>query len=378
MNGSNLWSWHSAQPMRRAEPGDRHRPHAVGGVLGQVLLRLGAALAGHHVQAVEAGGDELLGRRVGQQVAGELLDRELVERLVAVERVDDVVAVREDALVLVAVVADRVGEPHQVEPGHGHPLAVMGRGEQPVDLPLVGVGSVSSPKAWTSSGVGGRPVRSRLEPAEQRPPVGLGRRARALAIRGRSRMNASIGLRTHARLLDRGNGRAHRRRRRPSAPDTRPPRLIHRLSSSFCAAVSVLCDFRRRHELVGIVAEDALDQLALVGLARDDRLSLASAESRTSSRRSALRWFLSGPWQAKQFSDRIGRMSRLNSTLPRRPASAAVRSGAESSPIAARPVQTALASPHRIGFLFAVILVTAEKLLAPRPPRVARPKASAL
>ena len=34
--------------------------------------------------------------------------RELVERLVAVERVDDVVAVGEDPLVLVAVVADRV------------------------------------------------------------------------------------------------------------------------------------------------------------------------------------------------------------------------------------------------------------------------------
>src|SRR5208337_5498235 len=47
--------------------------------------------------AIEAGRDQLLGRRVRQQVSGELLDGELVERLVAVERVDDVIAVRENA-----------------------------------------------------------------------------------------------------------------------------------------------------------------------------------------------------------------------------------------------------------------------------------------
>ena len=43
----------------------------------------------------------------------------------------------------------------------------------------------------------------------------------------------------------------------------------------------------------------------------------STAASRWSSRRSALRAALSGPWQAKQFSARIGRMSRLYSSLPR-------------------------------------------------------------
>ena len=38
------------------------------------------------------------------------------------------------------------------------------------------------------------------------------------------------------------------------------------------------------------------------------------ASSRRSSRKSALRAALSGPWQAKQFSARIGRTSRLNSS----------------------------------------------------------------
>ena len=37
----------------------------------------------------------------------------------------------------------------------------------------------------------------------------------------------------------------------------------------------------------------------------------STAASRRSSRRSALRAALSGPWQAKQFSARIGRIARL-------------------------------------------------------------------
>ena len=80
----------------RAEPGIGHGPHAVTGILGQILAGLCAALSRHHVQAVEASRHKLLGGRVGKQVAGELLDGELVEGLVAVERVDHIVAVREN------------------------------------------------------------------------------------------------------------------------------------------------------------------------------------------------------------------------------------------------------------------------------------------
>ena len=39
-----------------------------------------------------------------------------------------------------------------------------------------------------------------------------------------------------------------------------------------------------------------------------------NASSRTSSRKSAFRAFASGPWHAKQFSDRMGRISRLKLT----------------------------------------------------------------
>ena len=43
--------------------------------------------------------------------------------------------------------------------------------------------------------------------------------------------------------------------------------------------------------------------------------SLRNAPSSVSSRRPALRWLASGPWHWKQLSERIGRMSRLNSML---------------------------------------------------------------
>ena len=49
------------------------------------LLVVGAALGVGQRVAVEGGGDELVVGRVGQQVAGQLFDGELVERLVRVE-----------------------------------------------------------------------------------------------------------------------------------------------------------------------------------------------------------------------------------------------------------------------------------------------------
>ena len=125
-------------------------------------------------------------------------------------------------------------------------------------------------------------------------------------------MNRSIGFRTQAASLTFGGlGRF--------GGDERPVRLIlgpeatQRLSRSFCAAVSVLFDVGRRHDLLGVVREDPGDQLARVEVAGGDRAGLDGVVAR-SSRRSALRAALSGPWQAKQFSRRIGRMSRLNST----------------------------------------------------------------
>ena len=70
---------------------------------------------------------------VGQQVAGELLDREPVERQVAVEGADDPVAIGPHLAEVVEVIAVGVGVAGGVEPVAGAVLAPAGRGEQPVD-----------------------------------------------------------------------------------------------------------------------------------------------------------------------------------------------------------------------------------------------------
>ena len=61
------------------EPDGGDVADAVGRVFGHVLLGLGAALLGRHGEPVVARGDLLLGGRVGQEVAGQLLDGEAVE-----------------------------------------------------------------------------------------------------------------------------------------------------------------------------------------------------------------------------------------------------------------------------------------------------------
>ena len=90
---------------------------------------------------------------LGQQIAGQLLDRELVERKIAVERGDDPVAPRPHHAMTVDVVAVRVGVARGVEPGHGHALAVARRLQQRVDAPLVRVGR---PVGEKGVDVGGR------------------------------------------------------------------------------------------------------------------------------------------------------------------------------------------------------------------------------
>ena len=63
-----------------------------------------------------------------------------VERLVRIEGVDDVVAVREDALVLVAVESYRIGEAGHIEPPDGHAFTEARGVQQSVYLLLVSIG----------------------------------------------------------------------------------------------------------------------------------------------------------------------------------------------------------------------------------------------
>ena len=82
------------------------------------------------------------------------------------------------------------------------------------------------------------------------------------------------------------------------------------LEQAFCRRSERLCRLAAGHHLVGVVAEDAGDQLALVGLAGDDRLlgegRLADVEPEA-----GLAVVLVRAVAEKQFSERIGRMNSL-------------------------------------------------------------------
>ena len=96
-----------------------------------------------------------------EEVAGELLAEELVVGLVAVEGVDHPVAVPPGVRQrVVAVLAGGVGVADEVEPVPAPALAVGGEASSRSTTFAKASGESSFRNASTSSGVGGRPVRS--------------------------------------------------------------------------------------------------------------------------------------------------------------------------------------------------------------------------
>ena len=190
----------------------------------------------------------------------------------------------------------------------------MGRGQEPVDQPSrKHRGRGRQPRRPRTSS-GGRRQADQVEaqPADQGPAVGLGRGARGPFASRPARTKASIGSLDPSAVLHRRRRPAGGSARRPSGPDSSPlgdPSLEQIL----LRGRKDLGRIGGRHDLFGVVAEDAATT-PLASARPGTMASFAIADSRTSSRRPALRWPLSGPWQRKQFSERIGRMSRLNST----------------------------------------------------------------
>src|SRR5205814_4635528 len=91
----------------QAKPDRRHRLGTIARVEDEILLRNDAAFIRGDVAAVEAGRYLLIKRAAGQQVAGELIDGELVERLVLVEGANHPIAIGPNLTIVVKV--DAVG-----------------------------------------------------------------------------------------------------------------------------------------------------------------------------------------------------------------------------------------------------------------------------
>ena len=186
-----------------------------------------------------------------QDVAGDLLPDELVVGQVAVERLDHPVAVAPGVVAdVVPLEALALAEPDDIQPVARPALAVMGRGEQPIDQLLVGLASPYRRRT------------ARLRPARAAGRSGRRRAAGSSVRRSASgagcRSRASSRARTNRSMLVAGPPRiAHGRRlgladglerppvvaraavgRREERVDLRRPPLRHRRRSSASAAAS--------------------------------------------------------------------------------------------------------------------------------------------
>ena len=133
-------------------------------------------------EEVKAGADHRLietfdrmSGRVFEQVAGKVLDDELIVGHVVIEGADHVIAIAEGVQDLVVeFVSRRLGVPDQVQPVARPALAVMGAGEQPVHQPLVSIGRLIRLECGDLVRRGGQPDQIVAQPPNQRPPVGFG------------------------------------------------------------------------------------------------------------------------------------------------------------------------------------------------------------
>ena len=99
-----------------------------------------------------------------QFIRGELLANELIVGQVAVERIDDVIAIGvriRIAAILLKGIASRIGIASDIEPMSAPPSAVLWRREQPIDLAIVRIRRrASCSKSSLLPIVGGRPSKS--------------------------------------------------------------------------------------------------------------------------------------------------------------------------------------------------------------------------
>ena len=143
---------------------------------------VGALICGEHLigalHLVPGAADDEAGRFIhAERVAGELLEDEAIERLVFVERADDVVAIRPRVPARgVGFEAVRFREADDVEPMARPTFSLLRRGEQPFDQPPIGViGRVRLVDERSDFLRNRRQAHDiEIDATDQRPPIGRG------------------------------------------------------------------------------------------------------------------------------------------------------------------------------------------------------------
>src|ERR1044071_2493607 len=92
-----------------------------------------STFVGLAMKAIKSGCQALLASCARQQVAGQLLGQEAVVREIGIESLDDPIAIWPGGAKLITLISVAIRITRSVEPGNGHSLAEMFRGEESVN-----------------------------------------------------------------------------------------------------------------------------------------------------------------------------------------------------------------------------------------------------
>ena len=99
--------------------------HPVGQHARLVILRLRPALLRRQQESIVSRRDFLFAGAARQKIAGQLFAGELIERLVVIERLDDVITIGPDVSRIIRMIAYGISESDHIQPAYRHPLAVL-------------------------------------------------------------------------------------------------------------------------------------------------------------------------------------------------------------------------------------------------------------
>jgi hypothetical protein len=229
-------------------------------VLDAVLLGDAAAFAVDRVVAEEGGGERMPG--LGEQVARDLPDRELVPGEVLVEGPDHPVAPGPHGAFAVALVAVGIGVAGGFHPVPGHAFAEAGGGEEAVDELPVRVGRAVGEEGVGLLDRGGQAREVERGAPEKRRAVGLRRRPELLALQAGANEGVDGMPRGGRRRLDEGA-------ERPVLAPGRA-RVEPFLQGLDLRLGELLVGLGGGHEVVGVLGDDPPIELALGALPGDD------------------------------------------------------------------------------------------------------------
>ena len=227
-----------------------------------------AALGAGAMVAMEGGGDALVQRGIGEKVAGNLLDGELIERHVAIERVDDPVAPPPHFTDAVGLIPIGIAIARCFHPAEGHALGISRRRQQPVDDFLVRARGFVVQERMHFDRRGRQTGQIERDTPDQRAPVGFGRMLQPLVLQ--TFEHKSVDRIAHPILF------AHLRKRRLLRRNKRPVALPRRTLFNPAANQAdltirqlVATHISRRHAQRGIIRSHTPVDFAVLRVACD-------------------------------------------------------------------------------------------------------------